>query len=160
MGLRDLKHPTAQVETPGGSFVVRGLSLEDLTILMKDHTEEVGTLFNQFRDWSLTPDTQEKVPVHQFLVRIVSQTPALISRVIARAADEDDAEGIRSAAKLVPEDQSQALEKIGGLTFRSEAELEKMLKLAIRSLDQLTRALISDSAGLDQPELGSGASGQ
>lgn len=160
MGLSDLVHPTAQVETPGGSFAVRGLSLEDLTILMKDHTEEVGTMFNQFRDWAMSEDTPEKPPVHQFLVRVIAQTPSLINRIIARAADEDTARGIAAAGKLVPEDQAEALQKIGELTFRSEEGMRKMMQLAIRSLDQLTKALISDSASLGMPETGSGPSGR
>lgn len=158
MGLSDLVHPTAQVETPGGNFAVRGLSLEDLTILMKDHTDEVGTLFNQFRTWALADNTPEKAPVHQFLVRVIAQTPQLISRVIARAADEDTEMGIRMARGLVMEDQVKALETIGGLTFRSEEALQKMLQLAIRSLDQLTKALISDSASLETPQSGRGFS--
>lgn len=155
MGLLDLQFPTAQVETPGGDFAVRGLSLEDLTNLMNSHQAEFGTLFDQFRAWALT-EGDDKPPLTQFVVRVVSQTPSLISTVIAKAADADTPAGRAMARKLVPADQAQALEKIGRLTFRSEDELQKMLGLAIRGLDQLTRALILDSSSQLQQASGSG----
>lgn len=145
MGLLDITFPTAQVETPGGSFAVRGLSLEDMVILMNAHQAEVGTLFDQFRDWAMT-EGDDKPPVGQFVAIVASQAPALIGRIIAMAADADSPKGIEHARKLPPSDQAQALEKIGHLTFRTEEELQKMIGLAIRGLNQLTKALISDSA--------------
>ena len=143
--LSELQIPTSQVETPGGSFAVRGLSLEDIVNLYNEHTEQAGSLFDQFNKWAAA-DGDDLPPLDQFIALLISQAPILVARVIAKAADEDTPEGLHMARRLAPIEQADALEKIGKLTFRSEEDVKKMLALAIRHAKNLVKALLAQSS--------------
>jgi len=155
MGLLDLKIPTAQVETPGGSFAVRGLSLEDFVNLHHEHTAEFGSVFDQFRTWA-SSEGDDLPPLDQFCAKLLYQAPILAARVIAKGADEDSPEGLAMARQLPPLTQAEALQAIGRLTFRSEDDVKKMLALVIAQVKALTQALLKSSQYLPTPEAGSG----
>lgn len=155
MGLLDIKIPTTQVETSGGSFAVRGLSLEDFVSLHSEHTDEFGGVFDQFRSWA-SSDSEELPPLEQFCAKLLYQAPILAARVIAKAADEDSPAGVAMARQLPPLAQAEALQAIGRLTFRSEEDVKKMLALVIAQVKALTHALLNASQSLPMSEAGSG----
>lgn len=157
MGLLDLKIPRSQVKTPGGDFAVRGLSLEDLVHLHRTHTSEFGGVFDQFRDWASTEDG-ELPPLDQFVAKLLYQAPVLAARVIAIAADEDTDAGLEVARRLPPLVQAEALQEIGRLTFRSEADVKKMLTLVIQQVRALVDGLLRSTASLTALDGGSGHS--
>jgi len=155
MGLLDLRIPTAPVETPGGSFAVRGLSLEDFVNLYNEHTDEFGSVFDQFRTWA-SSEGEDLPPLEQFCAKLLCQAPVLAARVIAKAANEDNADGLAVARQLSPLVQADALRAIGRLTFRSEEDVKKMIALAIEQVKALTKALLATSNYLPTSEAGSG----
>lgn len=155
MGLLDLKIPTTQVETPGGSFAVRGLSLEDFVNLHHEHTAEFGSVFDQFRNWA-SSEGDDLPPLEEFCAKLLYQAPVLAARVIAMAANENNPEGLAQARQLPPIAQAEALQAIGRLTFRSEDDVKKVLALVIAQVKALTAALLKSSQYLPTPEAGSG----
>lgn len=155
MGLLDVKIPTTQVETPGGAFAVRGLSLEDFVNLYNGHTEQFGALFDQFRDWA-SSEGDDLPPLEQFCAKLLSQAPDLAARVIAKAANEDSPAGLAIARQLPPLAQAEALQSIGRLTFRSEEDVKKMLALVIGQVKALVQALLASSKSPVPLEAGSG----
>lgn len=155
--LIDLQIPTVPVETPGGAFAVRGLSLEDIVNLYNEHTAQAGTLFDQFNKWAAADGTGEELPpLGEFVAMLISQAPVLAARVIAKAADADSPEGLAMARRLPPLAQTEALEKIGHLTFRSEEDVKKMAALMIRYAKNLVQALLRASSSLEPSVPGSG----
>ncbi|MCQ4311688.1 hypothetical protein NAV33_07240 [Pseudomonas stutzeri] len=155
MGLLDIKIPTTQVETQGGNFAVRGLSLEDFVNLHNEHTDEFGGVFDQFRTWAST-EGDELPPLEGFCAKLLHQAPILAARVIAKAANEDSPAGLAMARQLSPLVQAEALQAIGRLTFRSEEDVKKMLALVIAQVKALTQALLTASQSLPMSEAGSG----
>jgi len=159
MGLLDITIPTTQVETPGGSFAVRGLSLEDFVSLYDEHTQQFGALFDQFRNWA-SSNGEDMPPLEQFCAKLLYQAPAIAARVISKAANADTPAGLAMARQLSPLTQAEALESIGRLTFRSEEDVKKMLALAVTHIKNLVQMLIAAPGSLTQPEAGSGPSAQ
>lgn len=154
--LSELQIPTSPVETPAGVFAVRGLSLEDIVNLYNEHTEQAGSLFDQFNKWAAAEDGEDLPPLDQFLTLLISQAPILVARIIAKAADEDTPAGLMMARRLDPLSQSITLEKIGKLTFRSEEDVKKMLALVIRHAKNLVQALLRQSSSPTPCAPGSG----
>jgi hypothetical protein len=144
MGLLDLKIPMDSVDTPAGSFAVRGLSLEDLTLLYHDYTAEFGDLFTQFRDWAMTKG-DDLPPMEQFLTVLIMQAPRLAASAIVYAADtppEQRKEAVNLVVKLDTASQHEVLATIGRLTFRTEEDVKKMLELLLRTVQNLTASLL------------------
>lgn len=136
MGLKDLKIPESIIETPGGSFAVRGLSLDDLAWLVRRHGDSMSKLFNDFTasDAELTSDS-----VARFLLPLVEQMPGLISELIACAAgDAEDAPLVRQQPFPV---QIDALEKTIDLTFDAAGGPKKLVETVVR-LAQGTTGLL------------------
>jgi len=158
MGLLDLKVPRSQVQAPGGSFAVRGLSLEDLVNLHHRYTAEFGGVFDQFRTWATT-ETGELPPLEQFVAKLLYQAPVLAAQVIAIACDEDSDEGLAVARRLPPLVQAEALQQIGRLTFRSEEDVKKMLTLVVAQVRALVDALVRTNEFLPTSPAGSGPTG-
>lgn len=137
MGLGTFTPATAKVALPGGGeFVVRGLSLEDFTVLLRTHYATLEHLFDRY----LSEAALEKVDqdaadgllglgdMRGVVLEAVSQAPALIGDVIARAADETENP---HRARLLPVGvQIDAIQKVVELTLTAEGGLEKLFETA------------------------------
>lgn len=127
MGLKDLKIPEAIIETPGGEFAVRGLSLDDLAWLVRRHGDTMSKVFNDFvaSDAELTSDS-----VAGFLLPLVESMPGLVSEVIAcGAGDAEEATLVRRLPFLV---QIDALEKVIDLSFDAAGGPKKLAETVVR----------------------------
>lgn len=136
-GLSTYTPATETVALPGGGdFAVRGLSLEDFTILLRSHYDTLEQLFDQY----LTEAALEQVDkdatdgalglgdMKGILMEALSKAPALVGDVIARAADEPE-NGHR--ARLLPiGTQIEAVQKIVTLTLEAEGGMEKLFETA------------------------------
>lgn len=136
MGLKQIKFPEAKVELPGDdSFVVRGLSLNDIAILVQRHGKRLSELFTQFSQQNeLTTDA-----VAAFALPLIQTAPEIVAELIACASgDPDDAE---LAAQLPFPVQIDALEKLARLTFEAGGGPKKLVETVIR-LAQGTTSLL------------------
>lgn len=135
MSLKSLRLPEAKVELPDGDFVVRGLSLNDVSILVQRHGKRLNELFQRFAEQGdLTTET-----VAAFALPLLQSAPEIAAELIACAAgDPDDAE---IAGRLPFPVQIDALEKIAILTFEAGGGPKKLLETVVR-LAQGTTSLL------------------
>lgn len=152
MGLRDLKLPETKIETPDGDFTVRGISLADLTILASTYMPQMVLIFNKVKDGA----DIEQADVRRLIGELAPAVPEMVAAIIALAADEFDEKGVENAGKLGFNVQIETLEAIFHNTFRSEAEVKKLVESITRMLVGATGAI--QQIRLPLSELGFGES--
>lgn len=104
---------TAEVSVKGVSFAVRGLGLDDVSLLVRAHFDALENLFALYQSATAGPEAGD--PGARLILSFVQDAPALCAQIIAIAADEPDrADVIRKMPFPVLVD---ALLKIGRLTF-------------------------------------------
>ena len=112
--LEDIGELKSEIKLPNGkSFDVWGLSLEDLVVLLKDHSKELGKLFNGEVD----------------INTVTAEAPELAYSIIAVAAKEPD--NVDYVRKLGAGLQAEALEAIWDLTIPNEEALGKLVNRLI-----------------------------
>ena len=147
MSLRDLVDRKSQVTGPGGtSFEVRGLSLEDMVMLLESHREALAMIF-------ATPNGTD-------FEELLKRFPTFVAAAIAYAADEPDM--VDQVRKLPVGVQLRAIEEVWEL---SSLDVETVGKLAVNmlnsvaklnseNLDALRRDLMSGSQSLQEVQSG------
>ena len=138
MGLKDLTIPSAPVQTPGGEFSVRGLSLEDLTYILQRHAVEVSQVIAtiEAKKGEIGNDL-----ISEMAVGLIESAPGVAAEVIAVAAGEHDE--VSKVRRLPFPVQMDALEKIGNLTFEVYGGVGKTLEAVIRLAKGTTSLLNS-----------------
>lgn len=134
MALEDYVLPTLEVQLPDGkkSFAVRGLSLEDVTVLIADHGPALEGFYAKYSG----ADTSEALAVGMGLI---NQAPVLAAQVIALAADSrDKTELVRKLPIVVQQD---ALEKIALLTFDANGGPGKFIEAVVRLVKGTTNLM-------------------
>lgn len=135
MGLSTFTPKVEAVELPDdGVLVVRGLSLQDFTVLLADHYEVANTLFDRYvvaagllDPDGPPPDADAPSPeMKQVVMAAAKEAPALIADIIAYAADEP---AHRDRARALPMGvQIEAFSKVFALTVQAEGGLEKLIE--------------------------------
>lgn len=144
MSLSDYRAPKAVVPFKGGQFEVRGITFDDLAILMRNHLDDVDALVKIFNRPGIT--AENAVPaILQNCVGIVREAPGLAAQLIAMASDEPD--NVDGARKLGMATQVDAVRKIADLTFEEAGGPKKFLE----SLFQLMQGMISAPVQTDSP---------
>lgn len=151
MGLKAFTPKTEKVAFPGGDFAVRGLSLEDFTVLVRNHFEPMSALFEKYVDQAaiarataqVTKEGMELGDIRTVVLEGLQMAPSLIGDVIARAADETENPQL---ARLLPMGtQIDAVEKIVRLTLEAEGGLEKLVETVLKVSGSLTELSASRS---------------
>lgn len=155
MALKDYEVAQSTVDLPGGvSFTVRGISFYDLTVLLKDHSEDMNRLFLKYtQSGELSPEeVQAAIP------SALAESPRLVAATIALAADEPDMQD--KVLKLPFNVQLEAVEQIFINTFTTEAALKKLIELVTRVLLALstTMSTLAPTVRQTVSALGSGSS--
>jgi hypothetical protein len=123
MSLSDFVAEKAEVRFKGGSFDVRGLSLSDLSLLLRSHVTEVETIFTTAM--RVRTGTVEESEYSKLAMNLLQDAPVFIATLIAQQADAPEA---FSAAVLLPMPvQLDALEKIATLTFEEYGGVGKFV---------------------------------
>lgn len=126
MGLNHLTFKTETVQTSGGEFTVRGLTLPDVVEIFSSNTSQLSALFDEIK---IGKDGQVVLSnMGVFALHIAQAAPDVASDIISRAADEDDRSIARGFVLPVTID---ALEKIGRLTFATEGSAKKFMETII-----------------------------
>jgi len=149
--LKDLRLPTADISTSGGSITVRGLTLVDITTLVRGRFDEVASLFDKY----VPQEGASSLNTEAIGRELIDTAPEIAAYIIALAADgdEDDA-GI--AMKLPFPVQIEALEAIGKLTFGADGGPKKVLETVIRIAKHVT-GLVRDARASEIGSLVTGA---
>ncbi len=144
MGLPSYSPATEQIDLPNGeSFVVRGLSLEDITVLLRTHYDTAAALFDKYVGEAAQTAADAALPEADFglgdmrsvVLDALQAAPGMIADVIARAADApDDAPHVRRFPLGV---QVAAVEAVIRLTLEAEGGMGKL----IETVNKLTSSL-------------------
>ena len=133
MGLADYQPARQTVEFKGGSVSVRGLSLDDLTVLLKHHLQDLDNLMEIYQR-----DVKDELAIAaavQYGVSLAREAPGLVAHVISLACDEPDKV---DRARILPLPiQVELLKAIGSLTFEEVGGAKKFFE----SLQTLTAAI-------------------
>ncbi len=150
-GLTAFTPKTDTVQIPDGEFAVRGLALEDFTILLRSHYEPMAALFEQYVNEAALEKVDADVSggvlnlgdMKGVALKGLEMAPALIGDVIARAADETDNPHV---ARLLPVGtQIEAIGKIVTLTLEAEGGLEKLVETITQLAATLATATVDRS---------------
>lgn len=132
MPISDYKPQIASIEFPGGSFEVRGISLDDMAAVIDVHSTAVDLIREKMLQHQIvSPDQITPELAADVVVSVIRECPSLAAQVISLAADEREAYGI--VMKMPITLQMQALRAIGELTFRDLATAKKFVA-DVRSL--------------------------
>jgi hypothetical protein len=131
VSLRNLRLPTATVETPGGNFAVRGLSLSDCMVLAAEHGPALVKVFESAKAEVETLDDKGLATIAKSLL---SSAPLACAHMIALAAQTAGEEpAIEEAASLPVPFQIDALVKVAKLTFVSEAVAKNLVETVVEA---------------------------
>jgi hypothetical protein len=145
MSLVGYQPPTGTVPFKGGSFQVKGLSLEDVSVLVQTNLENMehlwGVLDKGIGDGS-------GINVERIAGELVMHAPNFARTMIAIAAtDEADFnEKLAAASRLTVAIQVEAVKLIGSLTFEEVGGVKKFLE----NLMFLKGTLTAPMAQVDQ----------
>lgn len=124
MALSDYQPERKAIQFKGGSFQVKGLSLDDVAVLMKHHLDDLDNLLELY-----ARDVSNEFVVSataQYAVSLIREAPALVANVIALAAEEPDR--VDNARRLPIPVQVEALKAIGALTFEESGGAKKFFE--------------------------------
>jgi hypothetical protein len=108
--LADFKPEWRELTFRGGSFQVRGLSLEDISVMVRHHLEDFKTMYETFAQAA-----EVSVDRTETMLSFVRDMPDLAAHLIAAAAGEETA--VEMARKLPFPVQVAAITAIMELTF-------------------------------------------
>ena len=123
MSLSNYKAESHEFVLKGGSFSVEGLSLEHVSVLVREHLPDIEALFELFQ----TTENIGGADLEPVIKAVISQAPGFAANVIALASGEPGSAPV--AAKLPFPVQVEALMKIGDMTFNEVGGIKKSLEL-------------------------------
>lgn len=137
MALADYTPVRAPVEFKGGSFDVRGLSLEDVSVLMRSHLPDVEAIIDLMAKGNAGGEF-DVTSVMEHAITIVKEAPGLAANLIALAADDPD--NVDKARSMPLPLQVRAIEKICEVTFEEAGGPKKFFESLVRLLSSLRPA--------------------
>lgn len=125
MSLADFQPETLTVTYKKTKFDVRGLSLIDLSSLLRTHMNDLESLFDMYEQESQGLNFGN-IALAKYATRLIADAPGLVSHIIALACDEPDQ--VNQAQRLPMITQIEALKKIGTLTFEEVGGVKKLIE--------------------------------
>jgi hypothetical protein len=123
MSLKDFVIRKEQVAFRGGVLEVRGLALNDVTVLIRDHLTELSRLFELY-DNDETRNTAMAESA-KFAIELIKESPQVVASMIALSSDEPSL--VNVAAQLPLPVQVETVRKIIELTFEEAGGAKKFL---------------------------------
>jgi len=141
MGLKNLHSLEVTIDTPHGPLSVRGLSLDDVTRLVRRHRAITAALYDQMTTGGIALDD------HTILGGVImDQAPDLAAEIIALAAGDGDEASIIIAKRLPFPIQLEVLEAVGNQTFSTEAGTKKVVETVGKVLRAMSGVLTNLTA--------------
>lgn len=124
MSLADFSINKVKVDFRGGSLELRGLALEDISVLVRHYLPELNALFDMYD----TPETRDTAISQSgaFAIKIIKEAPELVAQLIVLAADEPQ-EHIDIARRLPLPIQVECVRAVIDLTFEEAGGAKKFL---------------------------------
>jgi hypothetical protein len=127
MSLVGYKPPVETVEFKGGSFQVKGLSLNDVSTLVQANLSDMEQLFGLF---DKAVGNGANMDIGGLASTLIAHAPGFVAATIALACTEQDDFEVRlEAARILPMPvQIDAIKKIGAVTFEEAGGVKKFLE--------------------------------
>lgn len=143
--------PVREVAFKYGTLYVRGVALEDVTMLLRDHLDQLNNIFGLYGlDGDNAPDEAQQTAIVsnavQFAVNLVVKSPELVASLIFSCTEGLPMEMVR---KLPAPVQVDTIRAIFDLTFEEHGGAKKFLG----SVLNLVAAMRPASPSEDQPAL-------
>lgn len=142
MGLPQPK--TETVHYPGGEFAVRGLSFEDISVLVREYYPALETLWTRYVTESTVASVAEntRLPddlsdIRGVIMDTLEIAPGLVATIIARASGEPD--NLAAARAMGAGIQIDAITRIVTLTLESEGGPGNLMERLSGLANGLTR---------------------
>lgn len=159
MGIKDYAPATEVIGLPNDdSFAVRGLALQDITILLRSHYDTAAALFDKYVGAASLSAADAVLPEANYgqgnlrlvVLDALQVAPEMIADVIAHASDDPSA--APHVKRLPLGVQVSALEAVIRLTLEAEGGMEKLLE----TVNKLTSSLAGLGKDRSPSTLGSG----
>ena len=144
--------PTSEVVIPADasnkaqSFRVRGVSLPDLSVVMREHGEAMAMLYARFGDEALdVSDKQTAGAISELLADVPELAATIISRCSYEALD------VETTLVLPLPVQIDALMAISRLTFVGEGAVGKFIAVVTEMLRGMASAMASLNLAPNDP---------
>lgn len=124
MSLAEFQPETITITHKKVSFPVRGLSLQDISSLLRTHSDDLEAVFEMYEQ-EANGLNFGNMAMAKFATRLIADAPGLVSHLIALAADEPTM--VNNAARLPLITQIEALKAVGQLTFEEVGGVKKLL---------------------------------
>ncbi len=116
MAIRDYTPPTEEIMHAGKPLMkVRGLSLEDVSRLIRDHMDDINHLVELQQ--GAKSEIFSRLQTDGFLLKLMTDAPIVLVQAIAAAADERDEESLRAIHSMPISLQIVAMRAIVRLTL-------------------------------------------
>jgi hypothetical protein len=125
MALSDYRPERQDVAFKGGVFAVRGLTLDDLGLLIRAHYDDLASILALYEESSA--EIYSKRGLDKFVLALCSQAPGLVGSLITVASDETGNEAEAAVRRLPFPVMVDALLKVGTLTFEESGGLGNFL---------------------------------
>lgn len=127
--------PRTDVKVSGGQAItVRGLSVNDLVEILRDHSSVLDRLYQTH-----IVNSNDVPPAAHLARTLMTEAPTVVSKIIALANDEPECWEI--VGQMPGLDQINCLVEVGLLTFHSEAEVKKLMETLIQGSGVLSSLL-------------------
>lgn len=147
MSLTDFAPPKTVVHSRGGDVEVRGLTLDDIAVLMRDHLDDVNALVELFERNAGTPTADNMVSqIVTNAVSLIREAPGLVAMMIAMACDEPDA--VDNARSMSMSLQVKVIKAIAELTFEEAGGPKNFIESLMMLLRGMLRPAPTETGSL------------
>lgn len=115
MPLSDYRPERQDVTFKSGAFAVRGLTLDDIGLLIRAHYDDLAGIIELYDESAAEIFT--KRGLDKFVLRLCTSAPGLVGSIIVLASDEAGDEAEAAVRRLPFPVMVDALLKVGKLTF-------------------------------------------
>lgn len=142
MGLAEYQQETRAVQLKGGSFEVRGLSLTDITDLVRYHLPDLEAFYALGAEVMQGKKELDETDIGKLVVSICEQAPGFVANLIAIGAGEGKNQAaIDNAYKLPVGIQIKIVMDIADLTFMEVGGVKKGLE-SVAGLLKMTKRVV------------------
>jgi hypothetical protein len=143
MALKDYQPERLEVTSKKLTFSVRGLSLNDLTVILRGHGEDLERLIALYNSIADMGGSRSDVS-GRMVSTMLTDVPLLAARVIAQATDEDGIE-LDNVVRIPMPLQIDALQKIMKLTFEEVGGVKKFGAVLLKTLNDMGFSVVPAS---------------
>lgn len=141
MGLADYQPEVRVITLKGGSFTVKGLSLVEVTALIRTHLPDVEALLDLATNVLDGKTDLSEDDIGLLSVTLAEQAPGLVANLIALSSGESDEAAVQNAYKLPFPVQVKVLMDIAELTFNEVGGIKKAMGSVAGLLKKMPKSL-------------------